>query len=37
MEMTKMISYVESRGGKFDNTVFYGLQIFLKHTLRVLQ
>jgi hypothetical protein len=36
-EMTKMISYVESRGGKFDNTVFYGLQIFLKHTLRVLQ
>jgi hypothetical protein len=28
--MTKMISYVESRGGKFDNTVFYGLQIFLK-------
>jgi hypothetical protein len=30
-EMTKMISYVESRGGKFDNTVFYGLQIFLKN------
>lgn len=29
-EMTKMISYVESRGGKFDTTVFYGLQIFLK-------
>jgi nicotinamide phosphoribosyltransferase len=29
--MTKMISYVESRGGKFDNTVFYGLQIFLKN------
>lgn len=29
-EMTKMISYMESRGGKFSNTVFYGLQIFLK-------
>ncbi|MFN8436273.1 MAG: nicotinate phosphoribosyltransferase [Cytophagales bacterium] len=23
-------SYLESRGGKFDNTVFYGLQYFLK-------
>lgn len=29
-EMTKMISYLESRGGKFGKTVFYGLQIFLK-------
>lgn len=29
-EMTKMISYLESRGGKFSKTVFYGLQIFLK-------
>jgi len=28
-EMTKMISYMESRGGKFSDTVFYGLQIFL--------
>lgn len=28
-EMTKMISYMESRGGKFSETVFYGLQIFL--------
>lgn len=32
-EMTKMISYLESRGGKFSNTVFYGLQIFLKQYL----
>ena len=30
LEMTKMISYLESRGGKFSETVFYGLQIFLK-------
>lgn len=29
-DMTKMISYMESRGGKFSETVFYGLQIFLK-------
>jgi nicotinamide phosphoribosyltransferase len=29
-EMSKMISYMESRGGKFSKTVFYGLQIFLK-------
>lgn len=29
-EMTKMISYMESRGGKFEETVFYGLQIVLK-------
>jgi nicotinamide phosphoribosyltransferase len=34
----KMISYVESRGGKFDNTVFLWFTNFLKkHTLRVLQ
>jgi len=32
-EMTKMISYCESRGGKFSETVFYGLQIFLKQYL----
>jgi nicotinamide phosphoribosyltransferase len=28
-EMTKMVSYLESRGGKFSETVFYGLQIIL--------
>jgi nicotinamide phosphoribosyltransferase len=27
---TKVYSYLESRGGKFDNTVFYGLQYILK-------
>lgn len=27
---TKVYSYLESRGGKFDNTLFYGLQIPLK-------
>ncbi len=27
---SKIYSYMESRGGKFDNTVFYGLQYFLK-------
>ncbi len=27
---TKIYSYLESRGGKFDNTVFFGLQILLK-------
>jgi len=32
-EMTKMISYLESRGGKFNETVFYGLQIILKRFL----
>jgi nicotinamide phosphoribosyltransferase len=32
-EMTKMVSYLESRGGKFSETVFYGLQIFLKEYL----
>lgn len=29
-EMTKMISYMESRGGKFSETLFYGLQSELK-------
>ena len=33
VEMTKMISYLESRGGKFDTTLFYGLQIILKQYL----
>lgn len=33
VEMTKMISYLESRGGKFSETVFYGLQIILKQYL----
>jgi len=32
-EMTKMISYLESRGGKFSETLFYGLQIILKQYL----
>ena len=27
---TKVYSYLESRGGKFNNTLFYGLQFFLK-------
>jgi nicotinamide phosphoribosyltransferase len=26
----KVYSYLESRGGKFDNTMFYGLQYFIK-------
>ncbi len=30
---TKIYSYLESRGGQFDETVFYGLQYFLKHYL----
>ncbi|UII19410.1 nicotinate phosphoribosyltransferase [Fulvivirga ligni] len=30
---TKIYSYLESRGGKFDSTVFYGLQYFLKEYL----
>ncbi len=30
---TKVYSYLESRGGKFDETVFYGLQYFLKEYL----
>ena len=32
-EMTKMVSYMESRGGKFSETLFYGLQIILKQYL----
>lgn len=27
---TKIFSYLESRGGQFDNTVFFGLQYYLK-------
>lgn len=27
---SKVYSYLESRGGKFDRTLFYGLQIFIK-------
>lgn len=30
---TKVYSYLESRGGKFDSTVFYGLQYFIKEYL----
>lgn len=30
---TKIYSYLESRGGQFDETVFYGLQYFLKEYL----
>jgi nicotinamide phosphoribosyltransferase len=30
---TKIYSYLESRGGLFDNTLFYGLQYFLKEYL----
>lgn len=30
---TKIYSYMESRGGKFDETVFFGLQYFLKRYL----
>ena len=30
---TKIYSYLESRGGQFDETVFFGLQYFLKHYL----
>ena len=30
---TQVYSYLESRGGKFDNTVFYGLQYFIKEYL----
>ena len=30
---TKIYSYLESRGGKFDSTIFYGLQYFLKEYL----
>lgn len=31
---TKVYSYLESRGGEFDETVFYGLQYFLKEYLQ---
>jgi len=30
---SKIYSYLESRGGKFDQTIFYGLQYFLKEYL----
>src|ERR1044071_5813376 len=30
---TKIYSYLESRGGDFKNTAFFGLQYFLKHYL----
>lgn len=30
---SKVFSYLESRGGKFDNTMFYGLQYFIKQYL----
>lgn len=30
---TSVYSYLESRGGKFDNTVFFGLQYFMKEFL----
>lgn len=30
---TRIYSYLESRGGQFDATVFFGLQYFLKHYL----
>jgi len=29
----KVFSYIESRGGEYDSTVFFGLQIFLKEYL----
>lgn len=29
----KIYSYLESRGGLFDQTVFFGLQYYLKHYL----
>ena len=32
---TKIYSYLESRGGMFDETVFYGLQYFLKEYLSI--
>jgi nicotinamide phosphoribosyltransferase len=31
---TKIYSYLESRGGQFDETVFFGLQYFLKYYLQ---
>ena len=30
---TKVFSYIESRGGRFDRTVFFGLQMYLKRYL----
>jgi len=30
LKMTKMISYLESRGGKFEETVYFGMQRILK-------
>lgn len=30
---TRIFSYIESRGGEYDNVVFFGLQIFLKEYL----
>jgi len=30
---TKVFSYIESRGGKFPSTIFFGLQMLLKETL----
>lgn len=30
---TSMFSYIESRGGEYDNTIFFGLQYFLKEYL----
>ena len=32
---THMYSYIESRGGMFDKTLFFGLQMFLKQYLSV--
>ena len=29
--MTKVYSYLESRGGEFDNTLFFGMQYYLKY------
>lgn len=31
---SKIYSYLESRGGKFDSTIFYGLQYFIKEYLQ---
>ena len=31
---TQVSSYIEARGGKFDNAVFFGLQMFIKEYLR---
>ena len=32
-KMNNMYDYIESRGGKWDNTVFFGLQMFIKRYL----